>query len=204
MKFTGLLLSVTILFPATLLANPPGPYQPYYEQQPPAMSEHPGVVLREGIEKVLAFLEGGGASDRDKLVNFVERELAGYFDFISMTRMSLGPGARYMDREQRKEAVTHLRGMFLAALVRQLAAYEPGRVQYLPPRGNRYSNEMMLTVRTYARNGYPHQLDFYFYRGRDGWKVYDVAANGLKATTVYREQFNQRHRKAGPPGYLPR
>jgi phospholipid transport system substrate-binding protein len=200
MKYIGLLLSVITFLPATLSANPPGPYNPYYEQ-PSQLSEHPGVVLREGIEKVLAFLEGGGANKRDKLVNFVERELAGYFDFISMARMSLGPRARYMNREQRKEAVSYLRGMFLNALVRQLAAYEPGRVQYLPPRGNPYSNEMVLTVRTYARNGYPHQLDFYFYRGRDGWKVYDVAANGLKATSVYREQFNQRHRKAGPPGY---
>jgi phospholipid transport system substrate-binding protein len=204
MKYFGLLLSVIIFLPATLSANPSGPYPPYYEQQAQTSSQHPGIVLREGIEKVLAFLEGGGANNRDKLVNFVERELAGYFDFISMSRMSLGPRARFMSREQRKEAVSYLRGMFLNALVRQLAAYEPGRVQYLPPRGNRYSNEMMLTVRTYARNGYPHQLDFYFYRGRDGWKVYDVAANGLKATSVYREQFNQRHRKTMPPGYTRR
>jgi len=119
-----------------------------------------------------------------------------------MTRLSAGPQLRYMNSDQRREAVVRLRGMFLEALVKQLAGYEPGRVQYLPPRGNRYSGDVTLSVQTFPTRGYPHRLDFHFYRSEDGWKVYDVAANGLRATTVYREYFRpSAYRNSPPTGY---
>lgn len=178
--------------PLTSMAQPYPRYHGY--QQTPQIQSHPGVVLREGIEKVLAFLEGGGAANRDKLVSFVERELADYFDFVSMSRSSMGPQLHYMNTKQRAEAVARLRAMFLEALVRQLADYEVGRIQYLRPRGNPYSNEMILGMQSFPRSGFPQQLDFYFHRGRDGWKVYDVAANGLRATSVYREFFAREFR----------
>jgi len=179
-----------------------GSAQPYYAypgyQPPPVSQRHPGVVLREGIEKLIAFLEGGGAARQDKLASFVEREIAGYFDFVRMSQSSMGPRLRYMDTKQRAQAVKTLRGLFLDALVRQLAQYKSGRIQYLRPRGNPYSNEMILGLQTYSRNGYLQQLDFHFYRGRDGWKVYDVAANGLRATSVYREYFAREARPNRP------
>jgi len=185
------ILFIAMLVPVTSSAQI---YPSYPGNQPPPVNQrHPGAVLREGIEKLLAFLEGGGAADKDKLVNFVERELADYFDFASMSRSSIGPGLRYMNPQQRAQAVTRLRAMFLDALVRQLAQYEIGRIQYLRPRGNPYSDEMVLGVQSFPRSGYPQQLDFYFYRGRDGWKVYDVAANGLRATSVYREYFARQY-----------
>lgn len=176
-------------------------YQDYRAQTPPVNQRHPGKVLREGIEKVLAFLEGGGGANKEKLVNFVERELAGYFDFASMSRSSMGPALSYMSPQQRAQAVARLRGMFLDALVRQLANYQVGRIQYLRPRGNPYSDEMVLGIQSFSGNGYPQQLDFYFYRGRDGWKVYDVAANGLRATSVYREYFSRQSRPGPSRGY---
>jgi ABC-type transporter MlaC component len=185
LKFFTVMLLVGL--PLTSMAQPYPPYRGY--QQPPQIQSHPGVVLREGIEKVLAFLEGGGAANRDRLVSFVDRELAGYFDFVSMSRSSMGMQLRYMNPEQRTAAVGRLRTMFLEALVRQLADYEVGRIEYLRPRGNPYSNEMILGMQSFPRSGFPQQLDFYFHRGRDGWKVYDVAANGLRATSVYREYF---------------
>lgn len=190
---TGLLLS-----PLTATAQQFYPAPDYSRQQ---TEQAPGVLLREGIEKLLAFLEGGGADDREKLVAFVERELAPYFDFVSMTRWSLGPRGRYLNPEQRADAVNQLRSMFLSALVRNLMSYEPGRVQYLPPRNNPYSGEMMLSVQSFPRQGYPMRLDFYFQRNADGWRVVDVAANGLKATTVYREYFQQSARGPGPGYY---
>lgn len=185
LKFFTVVLLVCL--PLTSMAQPYPPYRGY--QQPPPIQSHPGVVLRDGIEKVLAFLEGGGAANRDRLVSFVDRELAGYFDFVSMSRSSMGLQLRYMNPEQRAAAVARLRTMFLEALVRQLADYEVGRIEYLRPRGNPYSNEMILGMQSFPRSGFPQQLDFYFHRGRDGWKVYDVAANGLRATSVYREYF---------------
>ena len=78
---------------------------------------------------------------------------------------------------------------FLQALVKQLSNYEVGRINYLPPRNRPNSNNMMLSLASYSRQGYLQRLDFHFYRSKNGWKIYDVAANGLRATSVYREHF---------------
>ena len=187
---TGLLLSPAIGH--TQVNYPP----PGYPGQ--GNEENPGVLLHDGIEKLLAFVEGGGANDQRKLAAFVERDLTPYFDFVTMTRWSLGPQARFMDQEQRLAAVKQLRGMFLGALVRNLLQYDPGRVQYLPARGDAYTGDVILGLQSFPRRGYPLRLDFYVHRGAAGWRVVDVAANGLRATTVYREYFNRRGPGWGP------
>jgi phospholipid transport system substrate-binding protein len=190
--------------PASVVAQP-GYYPP--DRQTPFTQDrfqqtNPGPLLQEGIEKVLAFLEGGGASSPERLENFVEREIAPYFDFAYMTRWALGPRSRYMSREQLVQTAREFRVMFLSALARQLSQYEPGRIEYLRPRRNIYRGEMRLSVQSYPRRGYPVRLDFDFYQGRDGWKIYDVAANGQSALMAYREFFDSRFRgyRAGRGG----
>lgn len=205
MKLHTVFSSLLMVLPFNLLAAPAAPYYNHHgypgSMQSAIQQSNPGVLLREGIEKVLAFLEGGGASQRDKLVNFVEREIAGYFDFESMTRWSLGARGRFMSPQQRNQAEQQLRGMFLNALVSQLAKYEPGRVRYLPPRNKPYSNEMMLSIASISRSGHVQRLDFHFYRDQQGWRIYDVAANGLRATSVYREYFREQSAYRGRPYY---
>jgi phospholipid transport system substrate-binding protein len=53
-------------------------------------------------------------------------------------------------------------------------------------------------------SAYPARIDFRFYRGAEGWKVYDVAANGQSAVAYYRREFRQMMRGGpfgGPRGY---
>lgn len=197
------LIITCMILPVMAYANPPGPYQsqPDYRS---SSQQNPGVLLRGGIEKVLAFLEGGGANNHGKLVEFIEREIANYFDFASMTRWSLGARARFMSNEQRQQATVKLRALFLQALVKQLSNYEPGRINYLPPRNRPNSNNMMLSLASYSRQGYLQRLDFHFYRSKNGWKIYDVAANGLRATSVYREHFRSQANYRRPHAYTQR
>ncbi|MCB1882186.1 MAG: ABC transporter substrate-binding protein, partial [Gammaproteobacteria bacterium] len=46
---------------------------------------------------------------------------------------------------------------------------------------------------------YPARLDFRFYLAEDGWKVFDVAANGSSAVMHYRQQFRQMMRERMMP-----
>jgi phospholipid transport system substrate-binding protein len=36
---------------------------------------------------------------------------------------------------------------------------------------------------------YPTRIDFRFYRGESGWKIFDVSANGSSALAFYRQYF---------------
>ena len=53
------------------------------------------------------------------------------------------------------------------------------------------STEVNVMARVVPQNGYPTRLVFRFYRSRDGWKVFDVTANGVSAVSYYRKHFRQ-------------
>lgn len=163
------------------------PMPPQYQAQAPA----PGQMLREGIEKITTYLAQGGSANPQRLLSFLESEVAPYFDFAYMARWAVGPRYRYLNPEQRSEVEQQLRDMFLGAMAEKLANYRPGRIQYLPPRGNPRRGEMVLSIRTYRADGYPMQLDFSLSQGRSGWRVYDVSANGASALMYYRKVFSQ-------------
>ena len=48
---------------------------------------------------------------------------------------------------------------------------------------------------------YPAKLDFRMRRTGDGWKVYDVVANGRSASAYYRMQLNRSASTRRPVAY---
>jgi phospholipid transport system substrate-binding protein len=48
-----------------------------------------------------------------------------------------------------------------------------------------------VTVGILQPGNYPSKLEFRMYRGKDGWKVYDVVANGRSAVAFYRNELNR-------------
>jgi len=166
------------------------PMPPQYQAQ----ATPPGQLLREGIEKITTYLAEGGSANPQRLLSFLEAEVAPYFDFAYMARWAVGPRYRYLNSVQRDEVEQQLRDMFLGAMAEKLANYRPGRIQYLPPRGNPRRGELVLSIRTYRGDGYPMQLDFSLYQRSGGWRVYDVSANGASALMYYRKVFSQQQR----------
>jgi phospholipid transport system substrate-binding protein len=128
-----------------------------------------------------------------------------------MARMAAGGMYRQMDDEQRQKLEGKLREMFLAAMAQKLSAYEKQEIEFLPPRrGGQRGDEVTLPVAVRGAQGYPAELDFRLYRSNDGWKVFDVVANGSSAIVYYRDYFRNAMRRGGPgagpgagPGYGP-
>jgi phospholipid transport system substrate-binding protein len=51
-------------------------------------------------------------------------------------------------------------------------------------------------------SGYPASIDFRFYQSNEGWKIFDVTANGNSALAYYRQYFNrQMAAQQMPRGY---
>ena len=152
-------------------------------------------VLREGMDKLLAFL----AKDENKLqvAAFLDREIAPYFDFEYMARWVAGPRYGRMDPGAREALAAKLEARFLGTLAKRLAGYEGQQVRYFRPRTTR-RGAVSVSVGVLQPGTYPAKLDFRMYRGDDGWKIYDVSANGRSASAYYRMQLN-RTAGATPP-----
>lgn len=172
--------------------------------------QNPAAVLRDGMNKLVGFLKQDPKPDAARVAKFLDDEIATYFDFAYMARTAAGGMYRQMDDEQRQKLEAKLREMFLTAMAQHLSAYDKQEIDFLPARrSGQRGEEVTLSVAVRGPQGYPSELDFRLYRGNEGWKVFDVVANGSSALVYYRDYFRNALRRGGPggpggaPGYGP-
>lgn len=147
-------------------------------------------TLKEGMDKLLEFMGQDEVPNKLQVAAFLDKEIAPYFDFDYMAKWVAGPAYGRMGPEQRKALASKLEASFLGALSTQLASYKGQQVRMLRPRmGPR--GAVSVNVGVLRPDSYPSKLQFRMYKAEDGWKVYDVVANGRSAAGYYRVQFQR-------------
>jgi phospholipid transport system substrate-binding protein len=174
----------------------------YYPPQELSGLDEPARVLQAGVESLTGYLNDNQGIPPEQLHAFLEQQIVPYFDFNRMTFWAAGEVNRYLNPEQRQRLTVMLQERFLQAMAEQLSGYKQSRIQYLRPRGNPRRGDVTLGVRVFGTESYPVQIDFKLYRGKEGWKVYDVVANGVSAVSHYRNEFSQLVNRYGVQGFL--
>lgn len=164
--------------------------QPWNRAAPTFAPDSPAAVAQEGLGRLLDYLQRGDG-DPQRLSAFLERTVAPYFDFDYMARAAAGNLYRRLDDQQRRQLTQHIKRQFLTALTRRLGHYGQQRVRVVSQRLARDGRTGVVTTAIQNPNGYPSRLDFRFYRAAEGWKVYDVMANGQSAVVHYRRQLRR-------------
>jgi phospholipid transport system substrate-binding protein len=162
-------------------------------------TDTPSVLLKQGIGKLTGFIKSGQAANRAQARAFLKTEIAPYFDFAYMTRWSAGPAWRRMGPEQRARMQEQLTESFLTTLAQRLTSFTNQPVRFFTPRGQG-RNDVRVSAWIMQPSGYPTKLEFRFYRGRNGWKIFDVKADGNSAVVYYRKQFKDSLRYSRPAG----
>lgn len=181
---------ITLFVSASLFASPYYGYTPTtmpMQQQAPA---DPGSQLREGMTKLLKFMRQPEKPNQQMIAMFLEKEIAPYFDFDFMASWAAGPLGRQMNGPQKAELARNIKQLLLGTLTEKLTDYQNQDVRFFPPR-RAGENEVKVRVGILQANAYPASIDFRFYRGREGWKIFDVTANGNSALAFYRQYFNR-------------
>jgi phospholipid transport system substrate-binding protein len=102
----------------------------------------------------------------------------------------MGPEQKAMMQEQ-------LTSSFMTTLVQNLTTYTNQPIRYFTPRGQN-SNDVNVRAWIMQPRGYPTKLEFRFYKGKDGWKVFDVKADGNSAVVFYKKQFRHMFSYSNP------
>jgi len=175
------------------------PYQGNYPGRAPQLdTAAPAAIVKYGITKLTNFIQNGGALDPAQARVFLEVEVAPYFDFAYMTRWAAGPAWRNMSPEQRASMQNQLTKAFMTTLVQKLTTYTNQPIRYFTPRGQA-GNDVSVSAWIMQPQGIPTKLDFRFYKGKDGWKIFDVKAAGNSAVVYYRKMFRQMYSQSRPP-----
>jgi phospholipid transport system substrate-binding protein len=188
------LLAVCLVLVSTLshsvYAAPYPPYQSPYYPAPQAESYVPATIVKEGINKLTSFIQSGGAQNPAQARIFLEAEVAPYFDFNYMARWAAGPAWRTMTAQQRARLQEKIAQAFLTTLAQKLPTYSDQPIRYFTPRGQG-GDDVRVRVWIMQPSGIPTKLEFRFYKGESGWKIFDVKAGGNSAVVYYRNQFRK-------------
>lgn len=186
------LLASSPLYAAT--APAPGAAQKAMAVPAPAGEQkevEPAMLVERGMDMMLAFLNQEQQPDEDALMAFLGNEIVLFFDFPYMAKSAAGPVYRHMDEKQRDRMADNIQQQFLAVMATRLQGYDSQQIRVVSQRYGRGGFTATVSVAILQPRGYPARLDFRFYRAKDGWKVFDVSANGQSAVIHYRRQFRQ-------------
>ena len=191
MKSTYWLL-VGALFAGTAQAVPqygPGPaaYMRAAPEQPRA--GNPAAAVRAGVDKLMSFLSVRERPSAGALTEFLNTEIAPFFDFEYMARSAGGRLFERMSADEQNALVAEVKRSFLNKMAQKLAAYDRQQVRIMTPRAGNDGRTARVGVAILNPGGYPTRLDFRMYRARHQWRVFDVAANGQSAIVHYRTQM---------------
>lgn len=110
----------------------PGPYG-QARMAPQAMAT-PAVALRNGMDRLQAFLGGDNQPSAEELAAFLEAEIAPFFDFEYMAESAGGRQFERMNDEQRATVVAQIKQSFLGKMAEKLGGYDNQQVRFMPPR----------------------------------------------------------------------
>ncbi len=165
----------------------PAPYMRATPEQPRA--GNPAVAVRAGMDKLMGFLGDGERPSAEALTEFLNAEIAPFFDFEHMARSAGGRLFERMGADEQDALVAELKRSFLHKMAQKLAAYDRQQVRILAPRAGNDGRTARVSVAILNPGRYPTRLEFRMYRARHQWRVFDVAANGQSAIVHYRAQM---------------
>lgn len=195
-----LLLACAPLFAQSGYGQSDPLYEPGYTPAPAT----PDQVVRRGVDRLSGFLMGAQNPAPDSIRMFLDREIAPSFDFAYMARWAAGPMYRRLTPEQNARMTVVLKNLFLSALAKNLGTYARPlpRVDVFPARATADGSQAMVHTRVVGAGGIFTRLNFRFYWNDQGWRIFDVSANGASAVAYYRSYFGEMFRRYGPDAVL--
>jgi phospholipid transport system substrate-binding protein len=187
---SGIFLMVGLLALSTAAIGAQ-PYSAPNWQRPQAqrdMAAEASAVVKQGMEDLLAFMNAKPRPTDMKLAAFLEEKVVPRFDFRRMAALSMGPAYQRLGEEKAADLQQKIEQHFLASLAKKMAGFEQQQVRFFRPRRAGY-NQAVVTVGIANPGTYPARFDFRMRLDKDGWKIYDVAANGHSVVAFYRRHF---------------
>jgi phospholipid transport system substrate-binding protein len=170
-----------------------------------ADSTPPDVLARTTTQDVLAILK----QDKDlqsgnpaKVHQLIEAKILPNFDFNRMTQLAVGKHWPSATAQQKQALVTEFRNLLVRTYSGSLAAFTNQTVDFKPLTIRPEDTDVNVRSEIRQPGGQPIPIDYRMYKIDSGWKVYDVAIDGVSLVTNYRASFSSTIRQSGIDGLI--
>ena len=190
------LLFTCLLVPSVAFAQPGLPTRQTTDREQPKLA--PDQILKLGIEDLQAFLASDQAGSEQALIALIKKRIVPQFDMYTMARWSGGYWFKQMTPEQQQAFTGKLAKSFFTSLAKIVSGYrgQTPRIRFMSPRFLE-NNEVSVSARIYPENNYPIDVEFSFHKTPNGWRIFDVATEGVSAINYYRRMYNNKVRQYG-------
>ncbi|MBU2640365.1 MAG: ABC transporter substrate-binding protein [Thiobacillus sp.] len=170
-----------------------------------AVDTPPDVLARTTTQEVLAILKQDKealSSNQSKVHELVEAKILPNFDFNRMTQLAVGKHWPRATAKQKQSLVAEFRNLLVRTYSSSLTAFSNQTVDFKPMVIK--PDDTDVTVRSEIRQpgGQPIPINYNMYKTAFGWKVYDVAIDGVSLVTNYRASFSSTIRQNGIDGLI--
>jgi phospholipid transport system substrate-binding protein len=159
----------------------------------------PEALVRKITVEVLGELkadEALQAGDKQKAIALAEEKVLPHVDFEEATRFVMGRAWSRATPEQKKRLMAEFRRLLIRTYANAFRGYGGQEMEVLPVRMHPQDTEVTVRNR-YLRTGAPPvMVDYAMRKTPEGWKIFDVAVEGISLLMVYRAEFAEQLRRA--------
>ena len=167
----------------------------------------PDQLVQKITEEVLASIKSDkdlAAGDKQKALKLAEEKVLPYIDFEEATRLAVGRTWAQASPEQKKRLVSEFRNMLVRTYSNAIESYQGQTLKVLPSRGKQDPQDTTVRTQFIRAGGQPLPIDFQMRKTEKGWKVFDIAVEGVSLVLTYRSEFDAVVKQEGIDGLIKR
>jgi phospholipid transport system substrate-binding protein len=144
------------------------------------------------------------AGDRRKALALAEQKILPHVDFREATLLAMGKSWHTATPAQQTQVVDAFRQMLVRIYSNSIDVYRGQTMKVLPVRMAPGATEVVVRNH-YLRDGRPPvAVEYSMKKSAEGWKIYDIAVEGVSLVLTYRAEFEQVTRTSGVDGLIKR
>ena len=171
-----------------------------------AKATEPQEIVQQTTEQVLQALRTEGEAlkkDRQRLYQLINDLIVPHFDFRQMSKWVLGPHWRKASDAEKSEFTRQFESLLVRTYSDALVEFRDESVAFLPIR-ERSDTEVAVRSTINRSAGPAVPITYQMHKVGDGWKIYDVAIEGVSLVINYRSSFAQEIKRNGIDGLIRR
>ncbi|NNM69794.1 MAG: ABC transporter substrate-binding protein [Gallionella sp.] len=165
----------------------------------------PDTLMQNTVQEVLAVVKQDKdiqSGNQAKVLALVDAKVLPHFDFLRMTRLSVGKYWRTASEDQKQALVKEFRTMLVRTYTKAFTSYRDQTIEVKPVK--MAADDTEVTVKTnILKPGAPSvSVDYEMEKTPDGWKVFDLSIEGAGLVPTYRSTFAKQIEDGGIDGLI--
>ncbi|MBZ0104270.1 MAG: ABC transporter substrate-binding protein [Sulfuricella denitrificans] len=165
----------------------------------------PDTLVKNTAQEVLAIIKQDKdiqSGNSQKVLDLVEAKVLPHFAFARMAQLAVGRHWPKASPAQQQALIQEFRTLLVRTYSGSLTSYKDQTIDYRPAK--LAPGDTDVTVKTVVNQpgGQPIPIEYSLEKGADGWKVYDVAVDGVSLVTNYRSSFSSEIQRHGIDGLI--